>query len=311
MEKLSKIEKVDLKKFWKNEKEFTEWLARKENLLLLGKEIGINIELVQVEASAGDFSVDILAEEENTGRKIIIENQLERTDHDHLGKLLAYASAHNAKFIIWIAKNIRDEHKDAIEWLNSHTDEEVNVFAVKIELWQIAGSPTAPKFDIASEPSSWAKTIKKATRSGELSELALKELEFLNRFIEFCEEQGTNLRLGRPQPSAPAYYQIPIGVSEAWIAIKLNASANKLKAEIYFTNKDLFYKIKKRKEEIEEDFGKKLEWNEMPELKGSLVGKYFEFDLDSEKKWEEYFKKIKGITENLQRVFLDRIIELR
>ena len=110
--KLSKLEKVDLREVWKHEAlDFTNWLAKPENLELLSDEIGIDITLIQTEASVGNFNVDILAEEENTGRKIVIENQLESTDHDHLGKIITYASGFDAEIIIWIVKNVRDEHK--------------------------------------------------------------------------------------------------------------------------------------------------------------------------------------------------------
>ena len=113
---LSRIQKIDLRELWKNEAlDFTNWLAEDENLQLLSDEIGIDISLVQTEASVGKFSLDILAEEENTGRKIVIENQLETTDHNHLGKLITYASGFDAGIIIWIVKDIRDEYKRTID----------------------------------------------------------------------------------------------------------------------------------------------------------------------------------------------------
>ncbi len=106
---LSKLEKVDLREIWKHEAmDFTNWLAKPKNLELLSDEIGIDISLIQTEASVGNFNVDILAEEENTGRKIIIENQLESTNHDHLGKIITYASGFDAEIIVWIVKNVRD-----------------------------------------------------------------------------------------------------------------------------------------------------------------------------------------------------------
>lgn len=114
--KLGKLAKVDLRDVWKHEaSDFSKWLAEKENLDLLSDEIGIDISLIQTEANVGKFNVDILAEEENTGRKIIIENQLEPTNHDHLGKLITYASGFDAEIIIWIVKDVRDEHKQAID----------------------------------------------------------------------------------------------------------------------------------------------------------------------------------------------------
>lgn len=120
---LSKLDKVDLREVWKHEAlDFTNWLAKPENLELLSAEIGIDISLIQTEASVGNFNIDILAEEENTGRKIVIENQLESTDHDHLGKIITYASGFDTEIIVWIVKSVRDEHKQAIDWLNEHTE---------------------------------------------------------------------------------------------------------------------------------------------------------------------------------------------
>ena len=109
---LSKIKRVDLRKVWKHEAlDFTNWLAEPENLELLSEEVEIEISLIQTEASVGKFKVDILAEENNTGRKIVIENQLNSTDHDHLGKIITYASGFDAEIVIWIVQNVRDEHK--------------------------------------------------------------------------------------------------------------------------------------------------------------------------------------------------------
>ena len=139
---LSKIKRVDLRKVWKNEAlDFTTWLAESENLELLSEEIEIEISLIQTEAGVGKFEVDILAEENNTGRKIVIENQLDSTDHDHLGKIITYASGFDAEIVIWIVQNARDEHKQTIDWLNEHTDQKVNIFAIQMEVWQIAESP--------------------------------------------------------------------------------------------------------------------------------------------------------------------------
>ena len=125
---LGKLEKVkDLRSIWPHEAyDFTNWLAEDENLATLSDEIGIDIELITTEAKTGSFSTDILAfESTNSDNKIIIENQLEQTDHDHLGKIITYASGHDAKTIIWIVKKVREEHRQAIDWLNEHTDEEI------------------------------------------------------------------------------------------------------------------------------------------------------------------------------------------
>ena len=144
---LSKLKKVNLRSVWAHEAhDFTKWLAEEENLNILSNEIGIDITLLQTEANVGNFNVDILAEEDVTKKKIIIENQLEITNHDHLGKLITYAAGYDAKAIIWIVKDVRDEHKQAIEWLNKVTDDQTAFFLIRIELWQIEDSSPAPKF---------------------------------------------------------------------------------------------------------------------------------------------------------------------
>jgi hypothetical protein len=115
---LGQIKRVDIREIFRDEaRDFTPWLAKDENLKLLSDEIGVEIKLLEVEANVGRFNVDILAEEEGSGRKIIIENQFSSSDHDHLGKLITYASGHDAKIIIWMFESIRDEHRQAIEWL--------------------------------------------------------------------------------------------------------------------------------------------------------------------------------------------------
>src|SRR5205085_4728442 len=120
--------------------DFTNWLAQKENLEALGEEIGVDIKLIKTEANVGKFNVDILAEEENSERKIIIENQLEDTNHDHLGKIITYASGYDAEIIVWIVESTREEHIRAIDWLNEHTDEDIDFFLIKMEIWKISDS---------------------------------------------------------------------------------------------------------------------------------------------------------------------------
>ena len=129
---LERLEIVELRDYWESESsEFTPWLAEEENIALLGDAIGINLEVVGIEESAGDFKVDILARDSDTERDVVIENQLEKTDHKHLGQLLVYASARNASTIVWIAKEIRDEHRQALDWLNESTSN-IDFFGIEI-----------------------------------------------------------------------------------------------------------------------------------------------------------------------------------
>ena len=311
---LGEIKKItDLRSVWKHEaKDFTKWLAEEKNLELLGKELGLNISLIKIEAEAGDFSVDILAEEAETGKKIIIENQLERTDHDHLGKIITYASGYNAEIIIWIVKEFRSEHKSAIDWLNEHTDEKLNFFGVTIELWQIANSPIAPKFNIVCQPNSWSKAIKSSSKKGELSETALKQLSFFEGFISYCNSKGTSLNLSNPQPSTPAYYSFGIGISEVWVAIKINKYKKLLKLDLYFTEKELFNLTKQETEEEAKKEFPEIIWDDMPKYKGATVGLVIKnFNLDNQDNWEKYYEWLKDNTEKLVGFFYKRIIKIK
>lgn len=183
---LGKIKKVtDLRSVWAHEEyDFSQWLAEEENLALLSDSIGIDIMLEELESAVGGFSVDLYASEEGTGRKIIIENQLEDTNHDHLGKIITYASGKDASVVVWIVKRARDEHRQAIEWLNQHTDEQIGFFLVEIELWQIDDSAYAPMFKVVERPNDWAKEIKKVSATSNATQQA--RLEYWTAFNNYA-----------------------------------------------------------------------------------------------------------------------------
>ena len=135
---LGELKLLNVRFKWTNEAtEFTPWLAEEDNLSRLGLALGLELELENTEVSVGPYSADILAKDIGNGKYVIIENQLEKTDHDHLGKAITYASFLDATAIVWIASDFTDEHKKALDWLNDHTSEELSFYGVKLELWQI------------------------------------------------------------------------------------------------------------------------------------------------------------------------------
>jgi len=259
---LSKIKKIDLRDIWNHEAlDFTKWLAEEENLNLLSEAIGVDIKLIEVEADVGRYNVDILAEEEITGNKIIIENQLEYTNHDHLGKLITYASGHNAKTVIWIVKDSREEHINAIEWLNENTDDSLNFFLINIELWQIDDSKPAPRFEVIVRPNEWAKTFKTASGSNELSNNSLLQLNYWEKFNEFCKSNHPEVRMQKPH--AKYYLDYSHKEKKFNITSLLYLNESRLGTQIYIPNdKDLFSYLLSFKEEIEKQIGSSLKWNE-------------------------------------------------
>lgn len=149
---LAKIERiVDLRATWPNEAQyFTPWLA--DNIGELGKVLGMDLELKGTEAAVGSYFLDILATDLNSRRPVIIENQLEATDHGHLGQLLTYAAGFDAGVVVWVTRDFRDEHRQALDWLNQRTDENTEFFGVVVELWRIGDSLPAPHFNLVAVP---------------------------------------------------------------------------------------------------------------------------------------------------------------
>jgi hypothetical protein len=304
---LGKLKKVELRNVWKNEAtDFTKWLSENENLSLLADEIGIDINLLQTEASVGRYNVDILAEEENTGRKIIIENQLEPTNHDHLGKLITYASGIDAEISIWIVSDVRDEHKQAIDWLNEHTDENIYFFAIKMELWQIGDSNIAPKFQIIAKPNEWANAVKISGIQSQLTATNVMQLDFWKQFKEYVKDKTSVLRLRTPRPQH--WYNFSIGSSDAHISASIKTQQNIISVEIYIPNsKELFHALYEMKDEIEKEFGEGLNWMELLGKKASKIVISKEADIDDVEKWEQYFDWLQEQSEKLFNVFSKKI----
>lgn len=300
---LGKLKKVDLREGWKHEAlDFTKWLAQNENLMLLGDEIGYDLKLVQVEAAVGSFNVDILAEEENTGRKVIIENQLEVTNHDHLGKIITYASGYDAGVIVWIVKDVREEHRQAIDWLNENTNEDIEFYLVRIELWQIEGSPLAPKFEIVSKPNDWAKTVKSSTNIGELTDTKIRQLEFWDSLKEYAKRTNFKLKLQKSHPQHWA--NISIGSSDALISLTINTKEDLFGTELYIPdNKELYYQLLEKKLEIESSLDERLEWMELPGKKASRIKITIPGDFEDKDKWELYFDWLLNVAEKFQKIF--------
>jgi len=300
---LSTLKKIDLREAWKHEAiDFTQWLAREENIRQLSNEIGFEIKVNQTEATIGDFNADILAEVEDSGRKIIIENQLEKTNHDHLGKLITYSSGYNAEIIIWIVKDVREEHRQAIDWLNEHTDENIEFYLLRIELWQIENSPFAPKFEIVSKPNDWAKTVKESVSGRELTEVKLKQLDFWNDLKEFAKEGNSLLRF---QKSKPQHWMvISAGSSKAHFSFTINSKENEFAVELYIpSNKELYYKLESQKEVIEQEIGESLEWMELPERKASRIKLSYGGNFEDKEKWEDHFSWLLAKGERFFSVF--------
>jgi len=164
MSNLGRLEKVELRDIWKTEdRDFTPWLAQEDNMVVLSETLAMDLEVEAQERNVGPFRADILCKDTFDSSWVLIENQLERTDHTHLGQLLTYAAGLEAVTIVWIAAKVTDEHRAALDWLNDHTDEKIRFFGLEVELWKIGQSLAAPKFNIVSKPNEWTRSISRAS----------------------------------------------------------------------------------------------------------------------------------------------------
>lgn len=300
---LSRLTKVELREAWPHEaSDFTSWLAEEENLQLLSDEIGIDISLIETEANVGRYSVDILAEEETTGRKVVIENQLEATNHDHLGKLITYASGFDAEIVVWIVKDVRDEHKQAVDWLNEHTDDKINIFAIEMELWRIGDSPFAPKFQLISQPNDWAKAVKSSSGQSQLTDTKLMQLDFWTQFKTFAASKGSQLRFRKAYPQH--WYDVSFGVSKAHLSLIIDTRNEQIRCELYIPDCDeLFAALASRQEKIEDELEYELEWMELPGKKASRIKAVLSMEVTNSDVWDECFKWLLTAAESFSEVF--------
>ena len=286
--RLGKIKRItDIRSVWHHEeKDFSKWLAQEENLKQLSDAIGIDIVLEERESSVGNFSVDLYALEEGTERRIIIENQLEDTNHDHLGKLITYASGKGAEVIIWVVKRARDEHRQAIEWLNQNTGVNIGFFLVEIELWQIDDSAIAPKFNVVERPNDWAKQMKNAEGLSETKQL---QLHFWQQLSEFIKSNSSFSKEFSPRKAQPQHwYDLSVGSSSYHIGLTVNTQKNLLGTEIYIPDdKEKFAVFKKHAQEIENLIGEKVEWREA--TKATRIITLHSCDINIEDQWNDAF----------------------
>ena len=152
MLELGRLEEVNVRELWIHEQcDFSNWLAKEENIELLNEVLGLTLVDIEKEVFVGAYRCDLVAKDETSGQNVIIENQLEASNHDHLGKIVTYASGLDANVIVWIVKEAREEHRSAIEWLNNNTNKNINFFLIEIHAYKIGNSLYAPKFEIVEK----------------------------------------------------------------------------------------------------------------------------------------------------------------
>ena len=307
---LGHLEPVDLRMAWLSEANgFTPWLARPENLSLLGATIGIELELEAQEAGVGPFRADILCKDTVNGHYVLVENQLERTDHTHLGQLMTYAAGLQAVTIVWIAQRFTEEHRAALDWLNSITDEEVNFFGLEVELWRIGESAIAPKLNLVSKPNEGTRQVATAAKRHEFTEMQELQIEYWGRLNELLVERSVGLSPRKPLPQSWASFSI--GRSGTHIDAACNSFDSIITVSLLLDDrhaKTHFALLEADKERIEQELGSAVEWHPKPETKVSYVrltrsGE----DYRDRSRWPEQHAWLVEWLDRFERVFRERV----
>lgn len=312
---LGRLEKVELRNYWKDEaRDFTPWLAEDDNINLLGETVGMELEVQEQEAKVGTFSADILCKDINTDRCVIIENQLEKTDHDHLGKVITYCSGLDAYTAIWIAKTFDEEHRAAIDWLNSITDDNYNFFGIEVRLFKIGDSAPAPQFDIVAKPNNWSKQVKKQVSGS--TETENLRLEYWSSFYDYVDKKDLDV-LKHGNPSTAHWCEFRLGITgfyycciltlKNWVAIQVYLGGDKPSQ-----NKARYDMLEEKcKGQLDALNCKKVEWKRLDDKKASYVNVMLEADIRDKSDWNRQFEWFHNTLMEIHKIMKPHYGEIR
>lgn len=320
---LSRLEPVNLREIWSNEgSDFTPWLSQNENLSLLGNTIGLELEFEAQEKDVGPFRADVLCKDTATNNWVLIENQLERTDHSHLGQLLTYAAGLKAVTIVWIADRFTDEHRAALDWLNEITDDRFNFFGLEIEVWKIANSPAAPKFNVISQPNDWSRTVAKTAsrvEEGTLSEGKQLQLAFWTGFRDYAREHAEHIKPTKPHPQP--WMDIALGKTGVYLTAVASLydsenqtyDSHEIRAEVSLSDKyakAYFEQLERDRERIEEELEENLTWRNPENSRMCRLFVRESVGLHDQEQWGQYYRWLVSKLDAMHRVFSQRAKQL-
>ncbi len=309
-EELSRLEKVELREVWDTEAQhFTPWLAKEKNLTLLSETLGMELELEAQEKDVGTFRADILCKDTVDDTWVLIENQLGRTDHRHLGQILTYAAGLDVHTIIWIAREFRNEHRAALDKLNEITDERFRYFGLEIQVWQIENSARAPQFRIVSSPNNWSRNMQSAVTKNPSER---QQYKYWTKFQDYMIQNGSQIKL--PEPKASRNFEIRIETAGTPIRVWVNRNeCIGVTLNIGHKNaKTFFHLLKEQRDEIEDQLGEPLEWEEKPNQNDSRITlRKVDTDPANETDWHNQHEWLASKVELFYQIFKPRIDELK
>lgn len=290
---LGKLKKINPRTYWKDEaRDFTPWLAQENNIALLNEAIGMDLEIIRPEERVGGFSADILCIDRFSDHYVVIENQLAKTDHSHLGQVITYCSGLDARSFIWIATEFREEYRAALDWLNKITDDTFNFFGIEIELYQIGDSLPAPKFNIVSKPNGWSKAVRSQADNASLTPTTKLQLEYWTAFSEYIRGQkGCPLRHQKPSPNH--WTNFTIGKTGFYLSATVNSIENQIAVWLIIETanaKEAFDALsEKYEEQSKQAIDPNIKWNRLSDKKQSQIILTLPADFRERNNWSRQF----------------------
>lgn len=315
---LGQFRKVELRKRWPNEaSDLTPWLAKHPELLSETLGIG-DLEVKETEKSVGGYRADLVLE--GVDGTVVVENQLGRTDHDHLGKLITYGAGERAQTVVWLARGFRDEHRAAVDWLND-ISEDTDFFGVELELWRIDDSRPAPRLNVVAKPNDWSREAARTRRTDQRSPTKETQLRYWTAFREvLLSVEGP----ARPQKAHPQNWLVmTIGRAGFYLAGGTNSQAAWIRAELYFDHAVLkrqvpaldastyFDSLKRDRDAIERQLDFELKWEALPKAGACRVAVYRECDPTDESDWPEQHEWLADRLNRMHRVLAPRVKVLK
>jgi Domain of unknown function (DUF4268) len=262
---LGRLRSVELREVWASEPySFTPWLAQTDNLQFLAESLGLpGLELVATERQVDIFSADIVAKASGTGETVLIENQIERSDHVHLGQILTYAAGLEAAIIVWVSKRFTEGHRAAIDWLNRITAKDFAFFAVEVEAFRIGESVPAPRFTVVSRPNDWARSLRAVSHDPAIDKQANAHASYWNGYDAAAAAIGAPVRKAAQQVRTTNYY-VAAGMRGVYFSAWRSSTTKNVGVYLAMFGDEadrIFKYLASRREELEQALGEPLEWS--------------------------------------------------
>ena len=272
------------------------------------------LELEGQELNVGDFRADMLCRNAADGSRVLIENQLEKTDHSHLGQILTYATGLDVHAVIWIAKTFREEHSAVLDQLNEIAGEKFRYFGIEIRVWQIGDSTPAPQFEIVSKPKNWRRTIsRKPERAASkvTPEILLQLERFWGQWSDYMTQIGNPLKYPQAGPWSYLNFEPERYGNEFYIDAYRIHEKKEIGFGLYI-GKASFHLLKEQQEEIEREFGEPLEWDEDSQRRSPAIFlRKTNIDLTDETDWPNQHEWLASKLELFDKVFGPRLKALK